>query len=50
MDWMAQEQEQGITIVSSYYYFLTPHFDTIYPSPRRFNIIDTPGHVDFMPK
>ncbi len=49
MDWMAQEQERGITIVSAATTaFWTPHFDTHLPKERyRFNIIDTPGHVDF---
>lgn len=49
MDWMAQEQERGITIVSAATTtFWTPHFDTHLPvAPYRFNIIDTPGHVDF---
>jgi elongation factor G len=49
MDWMAQEQERGITIVSAATTaFWTPYFDTHLPKERyRFNIIDTPGHVDF---
>lgn len=49
MDWMAQEQERGITIVSAATTtFWKPYFDTTVPKENyRFNIIDTPGHVDF---
>lgn len=49
MDWMAQEQERGITIVSAATTaFWTPYFDSNLPKQSyRFNVIDTPGHVDF---
>ena len=49
MDWMEQEQERGITITSAATTtFWTPVFETTLPADKyRFNIIDTPGHVDF---
>ncbi len=49
MDWMDQERERGITIVSAATTtFWTPALDTHLPqTPYRFNIIDTPGHIDF---
>ncbi|OGJ37264.1 MAG: translation elongation factor G [Candidatus Pacebacteria bacterium RIFOXYB1_FULL_39_46] len=49
MDWMEQEQERGITIVSAATTaFWTPYFESNLPKVEyRFNIIDTPGHVDF---
>jgi elongation factor G len=45
MDWMAQEQERGITITSA----ATTAFwtDTVHNTEHRIQIIDTPGHVDF---
>ncbi len=49
MDWMDQERERGITIVSAATTaFWTPALDTAMPHEQfRFNIIDTPGHIDF---
>ena len=45
MDWMAQEQERGITITSA---ATTAHWtDTVDGIDHRIQIIDTPGHVDF---
>jgi len=49
MDWMDQEKERGITIVSAATTaFWTPVMDTAMDvAAYRFNIIDTPGHIDF---
>ena len=46
MDWMAQEQERGITITSAATTCFWKGMDMQYPG-HRINIIDTPGHVDF---
>ena len=46
MDWMAQEQERGITITSAATTCFWKGMDLSYEE-HRFNIIDTPGHVDF---
>lgn len=46
MDWMAQEQERGITITSAATTCFWDGMDHSYPK-HRINIIDTPGHVDF---
>ena len=45
-DWMEQEQERGITITSSAVTCFWKGMDLSYPE-HSFNIIDTPGHVDF---
>ena len=47
MDWMEQEQERGITITSAATTVEWSGSINQYPKPYRFNIIDTPGHVDF---
>jgi elongation factor G len=45
-DWMAQEQERGITITSAAVSCFWPGMEGTF-EPHRINIIDTPGHVDF---
>ena len=47
MDWMVQEQERGITITSAATTCYWSGMNKQYV-PHRVNIIDTPGHVDFM--
>ena len=50
MDWMAQEQEKGITITSAAttcFWTPTDKDPNDEKHKYRFNIIDTPGHVDF---
>ncbi|MEL6311738.1 MAG: GTP-binding protein, partial [Pseudomonadota bacterium] len=50
MDWMEQDQERGITITSAAtttFWFRTEDGSTPQSEKFRFNIIDTPGHVDF---
>jgi elongation factor G len=46
MDWMEQEQERGITITSAATTCFWKGMNMNFPE-HRFNIIDTPGHVDF---
>src|SRR3990167_9352728 len=48
MDWMKEERERGITIVSAATTaFWTPTGGPLKGVEHRINIIDTPGHVDF---
>ncbi len=47
MDWMVQEQERGITITAAATTVKWRGMAKQFPHEYRFNIIDTPGHVDF---
>jgi elongation factor G len=50
MDWMAQERERGITIVSAAtttFWSVNDPYSPIPAGSYRINLIDTPGHVDF---
>ena len=52
MDWMEQEKERGITITSAavtcFWNFPTNQGESVADTKKyKFNIIDTPGHVDF---
>lgn len=46
-DWMVQEQERGITITSAAITAFWKGSEKQYKDEHRFNVIDTPGHVDF---
>ncbi|MDO9106308.1 MAG: elongation factor G [Methylovulum sp.] len=47
MDWMVQEQERGITITAAATTVKWKGMQQQFPHEYRFNIIDTPGHIDF---
>ncbi len=46
-DWMVQEQERGITITSAAITAFWQGSEKQHKDQYRFNVIDTPGHVDF---
>ena len=48
MDWMEQERERGITITAAVTTcFWKPTYNPIKENEHQFNLIDTPGHIDF---
>ncbi len=46
-DWMAMEQERGISVTTSVMSFEYPHPDHLDHPPCQVNLLDTPGHADF---
>src|SRR3989338_8017270 len=49
MDWMVQERERGITITSAATtcFWVPSYLENKPENKYRFNLIDTPGHIDF---